>query len=144
MSNPYEASRPYYQAELADGVERFLEPRRNTCPWCGSEDLSVRLRTGDLIQRKPGRFTLEQCGACGHIFQNPRLTPAGLDFYYRDFYDGLGHLVETRTPAPGGKDVVRHSFFDASGRLVTQSVPYLVVAYTGPSGSAAFSVPACC
>ncbi|HEX6403115.1 MAG TPA: class I SAM-dependent methyltransferase [Pseudonocardiaceae bacterium] len=90
MSNPHEACRPYYQAELADGVERFLEPRRNTCPWCGSDDLSVRLRTGDLIQRKPGRFTLEQCGACGHIFQNPRLTPAGLDFYYRDFYDGLG------------------------------------------------------
>jgi SAM-dependent methyltransferase len=90
MNDPYEAARPYYQAELADGVERFLEPRRNTCPWCGSTDLSIRLRTSDLIQRKPGRFTLEQCGSCRHIFQNPRLTPAGLDFYYRDFYDGLG------------------------------------------------------
>jgi SAM-dependent methyltransferase len=90
MSDPYEARRPYYQAELAYGVERFLEPRRGTCPWCGSTDLSVRLRTSDLIQRKPGRFVLEQCGTCRHIFQNPRLTPAGLDFYYRDFYDGLG------------------------------------------------------
>jgi SAM-dependent methyltransferase len=90
MTDPYEARRPYYQAELADGVERFLEPRRDTCPWCGSTDLSVRLRTSDLIQCKPGRFTLEQCGTCRHIFQNPRLTPAGLDFYYRDFYDGLG------------------------------------------------------
>jgi hypothetical protein len=90
MTNPYEARRPYYQAELAGGVERFLEPRRDSCPWCGSTDLSVRLRTSDLIQRKPGRFTLEQCGTCRHIFQNPRLTPAGLDFYYRDFYDGLG------------------------------------------------------
>lgn len=90
MSDPYEAARPSYQAELADGVERFLEPRRDTCPWCGSADLSIRLRTTDLIQRKPGQFTLEQCGACRHIFQNPRLTPAGLGFYYRDFYDGLG------------------------------------------------------
>ncbi len=90
MNDPFEARRPYYQAELALGVERFLEPRRETCPWCGSTDLSVRLRTTDLIQRKPGRFTLEQCGTCRHIFQNPRLTPAGLDFYYRDFYDGLG------------------------------------------------------
>lgn len=89
-TDPFEAARPYYQAELASGVERFLEPRRDTCPWCGSTDLSVRLRTSDLIQRKPGRFTLEQCSSCGHIFQNPRLTPAGLDFYYRDFYDGLG------------------------------------------------------
>jgi SAM-dependent methyltransferase len=90
VSDPYEARRPYYQAELAAGVERFLEPRRDTCPWCGSTDLSVRLRTSDLVQRKPGRFTLEQCGTCRHIFQNPRLSPAGLDFYYRDFYDGLG------------------------------------------------------
>jgi hypothetical protein len=90
VSDPYETRRPYYQAELAEGVERFLEPRRDTCPWCGSTDLSVRLRTSDLVQRKPGWFTLEQCGTCRHIFQNPRLTPAGLDFYYRDFYDGLG------------------------------------------------------
>lgn len=90
MNDPFETRRPYYQAELARGVERFLEPRRDTCPWCGFTDLSVRLRTSDLIQRKPGRFTLEQCGSCRHIVQNPRLTPAGLDFYYRDFYDGLG------------------------------------------------------
>jgi SAM-dependent methyltransferase len=90
MSDSYETRRPYYQAELANSVERFLEPRRDICPWCGSTDLSVRLRTSDLVQRKPGRFTLEQCGTCRHIFQNPRLTPAGLDFYYRDFYDGLG------------------------------------------------------
>ncbi|HEX5144457.1 MAG TPA: class I SAM-dependent methyltransferase [Mycobacterium sp.] len=90
MNDPFEARRPYYQAELAGGVERFLEPRRDTCPWCGCTDLSVRLRTSDLIQRKPGQFTLEQCRSCRHIFQNPRLTPAGLDFYYRDFYDGLG------------------------------------------------------
>ncbi|MGH3888548.1 MAG: class I SAM-dependent methyltransferase [Pseudonocardiaceae bacterium] len=102
MSDPYESRRPYYQAELAGGVERFLEPRRDTCPWCGSTDLSVRLRTSDLIQRKPGRFTLEQCGVCRHIFQNPRLTPAGLDFYYRDFYDGLGQeLMEDAFSAAG-------------------------------------------
>ncbi|HEV7453371.1 MAG TPA: class I SAM-dependent methyltransferase [Pseudonocardiaceae bacterium] len=93
MNDPYEAARPYYQAELSGGVERFLEPRRDTCPWCRSTDLSVRLNASDLIQRKPGRFALEQCGSCRHIFQNPRLTPAGLDFYYRDFYDGLGREV---------------------------------------------------
>jgi ubiquinone/menaquinone biosynthesis C-methylase UbiE len=42
------------------------------------------------VQGKPGTFTLDECRACGHEFQNPRLTPDGLDFYYRDFYDGLG------------------------------------------------------
>jgi hypothetical protein len=36
---------------------------------------------------------MEQCGTCQHIFQNPRLTPNGLKFYYRDFYDGLGQKL---------------------------------------------------
>lgn len=85
-----EAARGRYQAEIAEGVDRFLEPRRDTCPWCGSGALRVHVRTCDLIQCKPGRFALERCGGCGHVFQNPRLTPDGLDFYYRDVYDGLG------------------------------------------------------
>ncbi|MFG2337725.1 class I SAM-dependent methyltransferase [Streptomyces yangpuensis] len=79
-----------YRDELAAGTARFLEPRRPDCPWCGSDRLSVRVRVPDLLQGKPGRFTLEQCGDCGHVFQNPRLTPEGLEFYYRDFYDGRG------------------------------------------------------
>ncbi|MGW2275436.1 class I SAM-dependent methyltransferase [Streptomyces yangpuensis] len=79
-----------YREELAAGTDRFLEPRRPDCPWCGSDRLSVRVRVPDLIQGKPGRFTLERCGDCGHVFQNPRLTPEGLEFYYRDFYDGRG------------------------------------------------------
>ncbi|WP_051467807.1 class I SAM-dependent methyltransferase [Actinomadura oligospora] len=83
-------AQPYYDAELAEGVERFLEERRDTCPWCGADDLSVQVRGEDLVYHKPGSFTLERCGGCGHIFQNPRLTPDGLDFYYRDFYDGIG------------------------------------------------------
>ena len=46
--------------------------------------------TPDLLQFKPGEFELDGCGACGHVFQNPRLSLEGLDFYYRDFYDGMG------------------------------------------------------
>ncbi|MFJ3172243.1 methyltransferase domain-containing protein [Streptomyces roseus] len=79
-----------YRAELAFGTDRFLEPRRTDCPWCGSRRLSVRVRVPDLLQGKPGRFALEQCADCHHVFQNPRLTPDGLEFYYRDFYDGRG------------------------------------------------------
>jgi SAM-dependent methyltransferase len=45
---------------------------------------------GDLLQFKPGEFELDECATCGHIFQNPRLSLEGLDFYYRDFYDGMG------------------------------------------------------
>ncbi|QES52157.1 class I SAM-dependent methyltransferase [Streptomyces venezuelae] len=79
-----------YRVELAAGTDRFFEARRCDCPWCGSEQLAVLVRVPDLLQGKPGRFVLERCGDCGHVFQNPRLTPEGLDFYYRDFYEGHG------------------------------------------------------
>ncbi|MFD9522853.1 class I SAM-dependent methyltransferase [Streptomyces sp. NPDC059979] len=79
-----------YREELAEGTGHFFEARRPDCPWCGSARLTVRVRVPDLLQGKPGRFALEQCGDCGHVFQNPRLTVEGLDFYYRDFYDGRG------------------------------------------------------
>ncbi|MGW7236302.1 class I SAM-dependent methyltransferase [Streptomyces sp. NPDC054804] len=85
-----EARRSAYQRDLADGADRFFEPRRTTCPWCASDRLTTRLRTTDLLQHKPGRFLLDRCQACGHTFQNPRLNSTGLEFYYRDFYDGLG------------------------------------------------------
>ncbi|MEU8588776.1 class I SAM-dependent methyltransferase [Streptomyces sp. NPDC048664] len=91
------ALRPVYEADLAHGLDRFFEPRRADCPWCGSARLTTRLRTTDLLQHKPGRFTLAGCGDCGHVFQNPRLSAAGLDFYYRDFYDGLGERQLGRT-----------------------------------------------
>lgn len=89
-SDPVAERRPVY-ADLLDGdLDRFFEPRRETCPVCDAANLSVHLRTRDLLQHKPGRFTLERCGDCAHIFQNPRLSIEGLDFYYKDFYDGLG------------------------------------------------------
>ncbi|TJZ44595.1 class I SAM-dependent methyltransferase [Streptomyces piniterrae] len=87
------ASHAWYAREVAAGVDRFLEPSRADCPWCGSSTLAVLLRTGDRFQGKPGRFTLAECRGCGHVFQNPRLTPEGLSFYYRDFYDGHGEAL---------------------------------------------------
>ncbi|HEX3611567.1 MAG TPA: class I SAM-dependent methyltransferase [Sporichthyaceae bacterium] len=86
----FAALRPFYRAEIAAGIDRFVGPRRSTCPWCGSGRLHTRTRLPDLVQRKPGRFAFDECRTCGHVFQNPSLTPEGLAFYYRDFYDGLG------------------------------------------------------
>src|SRR5205085_2632532 len=83
----------WYAAHLREDPARFLEPERDTCPWCASSNLSVRIRMGDLIQGKPGEFTLSRCRTCRHVFQNPRLSLEGLEFYYRDFYDGLGQEV---------------------------------------------------
>jgi SAM-dependent methyltransferase len=90
------AAASYYRGALADGTGRFLEERRQDCPWCGSADTSVFVRSPDLVIGKPGTFTMDKCGRCGHIFQNPRLTPEGLGFYYRDVYDGLGSASAER------------------------------------------------
>jgi 2-polyprenyl-3-methyl-5-hydroxy-6-metoxy-1,4-benzoquinol methylase len=85
-----ESLRPVYDALLAGGLERFFEPPRDDCPLCGGRALEKVLEVGERHQLKPGTFTLVRCDACGHVFQNPRLSIEGLDFYYRDFYDGLG------------------------------------------------------
>jgi 2-polyprenyl-3-methyl-5-hydroxy-6-metoxy-1,4-benzoquinol methylase len=84
------ASVLHYREALAGGTVRFAADRATRCPWCGSDVLSVAVRSRDLSYGKPGRFTLERCGGCGHVFQNPRLRPEALAFYYRDVYDGLG------------------------------------------------------
>ncbi|WP_110240467.1 class I SAM-dependent methyltransferase [Nocardioides gilvus] len=85
-----DALRPEYAAEIALGTDRFFEAPVDKCRWCGSTELSCLLTTPDLIQHKPGTFRLDECGSCGHVFQNPRLSPEGLDFYYKDCYDGFG------------------------------------------------------
>jgi SAM-dependent methyltransferase len=88
-----ERRRPLYADMLKNGTGAFFEPRRSTCPLCDSPRLRTRLRTTDLVQHKPGEFALDECAACGHIFQNPRLSTAGIRFYYSDFYDGLSTPV---------------------------------------------------
>ena len=85
-----DALRPEYAKILSAGTAPFFEPPRETCPLCDAADLRREVQMGDLLQGKPGRFRLDRCRACGHVFQNPRLSFAGLDFYYKDFYDGLG------------------------------------------------------
>ena len=81
--------RPLYEELMKDGTAPFFQSRRPDCPICGSSKLGLHFEVGDLFQFKPGRFRLERCGDCDHIFQNPQLSVRGLNFYYRDFYDGL-------------------------------------------------------
>jgi SAM-dependent methyltransferase len=88
--DPVEVRRPIYKALLANGIEHFFEAQRDTCPMCLGSELEQLIELEDQYQRKPGRFNLDQCTDCNHIFQNPRLSLEGLRFYYRDFYDGLG------------------------------------------------------
>ncbi len=85
-----ESLRPVYAELLADGTDRFFEPRSLECPHCSSRNVSPMFTLPDLYQAKPGRFSVDKCRDCGFRFQNPRLTLEGLSFYYRDFYDGIG------------------------------------------------------
>jgi SAM-dependent methyltransferase len=86
----FDRSRAEYEKMLANGTDAFFEPRRSTCSWCGSGALDTYVTCDEPVQRKPGTFSLDRCLDCGHVFQNPRLSLEGLDFYYRDFYDGDG------------------------------------------------------
>jgi SAM-dependent methyltransferase len=90
-------ARAEYRRLLASGTDRFLLPRRATCPWCGGAELTPRVDSPDLSQLKPGMFHVDGCTACGHLFSNPPLSAEGLDFYYRDFYSGpFQHGITTK------------------------------------------------
>lgn len=82
--------RERYRSDVAAGLDRFFEPPRTTCPWCESPRIRHLLNSADIMQSKPGHFSVMSCRTCGHAFQNPRLSLAGLEYYYRDFYDGVG------------------------------------------------------
>lgn len=88
--------RSFYLEQIETNTNVFFQERLEACPCCGSVNLKVAVKSKDLMQHKPGLFKLEHCGDCGHLFQNPRLSISGLNFYYRDFYDGLGKN-ETRS-----------------------------------------------
>jgi hypothetical protein len=89
------ASRESYGRAVRAGLDRFLRPERDDCPWCGSTELAPRLDSPDMLLRKPGEFRLDGCLHCGHVFLNPELSPAGHEFYERDRHDGLrADLVE--------------------------------------------------
>jgi SAM-dependent methyltransferase len=70
-------------------ADELFEERRTACPWCGAGDLVERVSTPDLLQHKPGTFRLDECRGCGHVFQNPPLSIAGLDYHYDQFYEGI-------------------------------------------------------
>jgi SAM-dependent methyltransferase len=80
----------HYQTQIESGLDQFFETRVEHCTLCQSSSLIQHIQVADQYQGKPGTFTLEKCESCEHIFQNPRLSLAGLNFYYEDFYDGLG------------------------------------------------------
>ena len=83
--------RPAYDAELAEGVERFLEPRRDTCPWCEGDVAHAEGRVTRPDPAQAGRVPRSTSAATAATSSRTRGSRIeGLDFYYHDFYDGLG------------------------------------------------------
>jgi SAM-dependent methyltransferase len=104
--------REEYGKWLNRSPEDFFQKPRKKCVLCRKETLSPLLDTPDLYQGKPGRFKLDECDSCGHIFQNPQLNSEGLSFYYKDFYDGLGEdMLESIFDSAGNP-------YEARGALV--------------------------
>lgn len=87
--SPEESNRAWYASRIDLHRTLAFDDIRQSCPWCGSHKIVTHLRTTDLLQRKPGSFHLDRCLHCAHIFQNPRLSAEGLEYYYRDCYDGI-------------------------------------------------------
>jgi len=103
-----EASRHEY-ARMIEDPSRLFEPRRVTCPWCGNDELQQLVEVPDMMQGKPGTFHLDECLSCAHVFQNPRLSIEGLDYYYKDFYDGLGDQDTSYTFSMGGRSYMQRA-----------------------------------
>ena len=82
--------RPVYDELMSSGTSAFFEDVAEACPICSSVSVSQAFVIPDLYQGKPGSFGVYRCVECQARFQNPRLSMAGLNFYYRDFYDGIG------------------------------------------------------
>ncbi|HET6772016.1 MAG TPA: class I SAM-dependent methyltransferase [Acidimicrobiales bacterium] len=108
---------PPRPAPLLPPEDELFEPRRTTCPWCGEGPLEPRVDTTDVIQHKPGRFHLDECRACGHVFQNPALSLPGLDHYYAEFYEGDG--AETWEVVFAGMGASYAERMDVLARLAT-------------------------
>lgn len=106
---PADARRGERPGPPDQGADRFHEPRREDCPWCGSTRLRTRLGTPDPVPRTPGPFGVDECRDCAHAFQNPRPTAEGLALHHRDVHEaspGLDGFVERLLTARGS--VRRH------------------------------------
>jgi SAM-dependent methyltransferase len=109
IPQPASARRGEGPGRPGQGTDRFHEPRRERCPWCGSTRLRTRLRAPGPGRQQPGTFVVDECRDCAHAFQNPRLTAEGLAFHHRDFHEsqpGLDGFAERLLTARGS--VRRH------------------------------------
>lgn len=63
------------------------------CNFCGSNEYTVVMQGGDLMEQLPGQFQMVRCKTCGLIRQNPRLDWADLKRYYPPSHGSYKRLL---------------------------------------------------
>lgn len=64
------------------------------CPMCGADDGEPLVEGGDLLHPGPERFRMVSCRRCGHLYQNPRPTPAEIGRHYPPGYAPFQRAIE--------------------------------------------------
>ncbi|HVU01822.1 MAG TPA: class I SAM-dependent methyltransferase [Polyangiaceae bacterium] len=81
-------------------VRTFVSPEHGEeqeevgCLLCGETAHEPVLTASDLLFRKPGKYYLVRCAACGLEYVNPRPTPAALGPHYPPTYFGYARPEE--------------------------------------------------
>lgn len=63
-----------------------LEMKTVACDFCGADDPSPLFSTPDFWLGVGGEFTMQRCGRCDHIYQNPRPAAGEIGRLYPDEY----------------------------------------------------------
>src|SRR5262249_6594233 len=64
------------------------------CDFCGSTRRQPIFSGPDRLMGLPGTFTFVRCGACGLLYQSPRLPWEQLEAYYQGDYASHGQIVQ--------------------------------------------------
>lgn len=71
---------------MQDGSLEPVELEETPCPVCGCEFARPFRRGRDLCYGCPGEFQMVRCDTCGHVYVNPRPTPASIGRFYPPEY----------------------------------------------------------
>src|SRR5690554_2037345 len=59
---------------------------KTACPLCDADDYQVFGRATDRFLVVEDAFTFVVCNRCGLVYQNPRVSPSSIAFFYPEQY----------------------------------------------------------
>ena len=73
------------------------------CPLCLGQEAKTICEANDVLHGLPGRFRLNRCANCGHVYLNPRPTRETISHYYPSDYSPhqlAEHPMQEALPLP--------------------------------------------